>query len=212
VGFEVDALRSLAASMKAKLSIKTLSFTGLIPGLQAHQFDMVAQSLSYTPARAKVVSFTKPYIPYAVILAVPKGKAASVTSPAALNKPGDVITALQGSLSESIAQKLFPKATIQPLSDQNSTLLDVATGRASGVVVESTILAQFNKSNPGELAVAHIAKPFELEYGRYAVPHGDTKLVNYINSWICKSSKQNGTLAKAYTKEFGAKWPGLPAC
>jgi ABC-type amino acid transport substrate-binding protein len=211
-GYDVDLLNKLAAAMGAKLNIKNLDFNGLIPGLQSHQFDMVSVGLSNTPVRAQVVSFSHPYVPYAQILAVPSKDAASVTSTAALNQPGKTVTALQGSTAEMLAKQLFPKATVDALPDQNTAFLQVATGRANGIVVEDYLLSQFQKSNPGKLTKASIAKPLNVQYGSYAVQKGNTKLINYLNSWICQG-EQNGTFSTTYEKDFGvSSFPGLPPC
>jgi ABC-type amino acid transport substrate-binding protein len=210
-GYDVDLLHLLAKKLGVQLKIDNLAFTGLIPGLQAKKFDMVSVGLSNTPARAQVVSFTNPYVPYAQILAVPSKDAGSITSTAELNKPSDTITALLSSTAETEAKTVFPKAKVTALADQNSDFNLVATGRANGIVVEDYLLAQYNQVNPGKLAEAKI-KPLDVQYGSYAVQHGNTTLVRYLNKFLC-TEQDNGTLAKLYKKDFGTpKFPGLPAC
>ena len=210
-GYDVDLLHKLAAALGVKLNIQNLDFNGLIPGLQAKKFDMVSVGLSNTPARAQVVDFSHPYVPYAQVLAVPT-KDAGITSISALNQSGKVITALQGSTAEQLAHKLFPKATIASLPDQNAAFLQVATGRANAIVVEDYLLSQFQASNPGKIAKANLPKPLDVQYGSYAVPKGNTKLVDYLNTWLCKA-QNDGTLAAAYKADFGVSaFPGLPAC
>ena len=210
-GYDVDILHLLAKKLGVTLKIDNLGFTGLIPGLQAKKFDMVSVGLSNTPARAQVVSFSNPYVPYAQILAVPAKDAASITSTAQLNKPGDTITALLSSTAQTEAKTVFPKAKITALADQNSDFNLVATGRANGIVVEDYLLAQYSKVNPGKLAEAKI-KPLDVQYGSYAVQHGNTTLVKYLNTFLC-TEQDNGTLAKLYKKDFGTpSFPGLPAC
>ncbi len=62
-------LKALAKQWGVKLDIKNLDFNGLIPGLVAKKFDMVSVGLSATPERRKSISFSRPYVPYAQILA-----------------------------------------------------------------------------------------------------------------------------------------------
>jgi ABC-type amino acid transport substrate-binding protein len=210
-GYDVDLLHKLAAAMGVKLKIVNLAFTGLIPGLQTSKFDLVSVGLSNTPARSQVVTFTKPYVPYAQILAIPTKNAAGVKSLSALNKSGTVVTALLGSTDQTEAQKVFPNAKVTALADQNSDFSLVATGRANGIVVEDYLLAQYQAATPGKLVKASIP-PLDVQYGSYAVQHGNTKLVAYLNKFLCTQS-QNGTLAKLYKKNFGvAAFPGVPAC
>lgn len=210
-GYDVDILHLLAKKLGAKLRIDNLAFTGLIPGLQAKKFDMVSVGLTNTPARAQVVSFTTPYVPYAQVLAVPTKDASTITSTGQLNKPSDVITALLSSTAQMEAQKLFPKAKIDALADQESDFNLVATGRANAIVVEDYLLSQYQKVNPGKLSKVKLP-PLDVQYGSYAVQHGNTALVSYLNKFLC-TEQDNGTLAKLYEKDFGTPtFPGLPAC
>jgi ABC-type amino acid transport substrate-binding protein len=210
-GYDVDLLKQLAAYAHVKLKIDNLAFTGLIPGLQTKKFDLVSVGLSPTAARAKVVSFTKPYVPYAQIVAVPKKDVGVDTSISVLNTPNDVISALLGSTDQTEAESVFPKAKIDALADQNSDFSLVATGRANAIVVEDYLLAEYNQANPGQLVPAKL-KPLDVQYGSYAVQHGNTALANYLSKFLCTSDK-NGTLAKLYEKDFDVKsFPGVPAC
>jgi ABC-type amino acid transport substrate-binding protein len=210
-GYDVDLLHKLAAYAHVKLNIQNLAFTGLIPGLQTKKFDLVSVGLSPTPARKQVISFTKAYVPYVQVVGIPAKDANTVTSIAALNKPGNVITALLGSTAQDKAKQVFPKAKVQALADQNSDFSLVATGRANAIVVEDYLLAQYSKANPGKLVQSKI-KPLDVQYGSYAVQKGNTALISYLNKFLCTESK-NGTLAALYKKDFGTKtFVGVPAC
>jgi ABC-type amino acid transport substrate-binding protein len=211
-GYDVELLKLLAPDTGAKLNIQNLDFNGLIPGLQTRKFDMVSVGLSATEERKKVVDFTRGYVPYAQVLGVPAKKAASVTSVDALNKSGTTITALQGSTAETLAKETLPKAEVRGFPDQNAAFLEVATGRADGVVVEDYLLAQFQDSNPDELAKAELGKPLHVEYGSWAVPKGNEKFVAFLDKWLCE--KQNdGTLEATYKKVFEVdEMPPMPEC
>jgi ABC-type amino acid transport substrate-binding protein len=207
-GYDVDLLNKLAASLRVKLDIQNLDFNGLIPGLQAKKFDIVSVGLTPNPDREKVVDFTRSYVPYASVLAVK----ASDNSPAQIstyNQSGVTITALQGSSDETLAQQTFPNATVQGLADQSATLLEVATGRAKGAVLEDYILAQYQKANPGQVKEAALPKPLSLSYGSWAVQKGDTTLKDKLNTFLCQA-QSDGTLATLYKKDFGASMPNMP--
>ncbi len=210
-GYDVDLLHKLAAYAHVKLVIKNLGFNGLIPGLQTKKFDMVSVGLSPTPARKKVVTFTNAYVPYALIVGIPKADANKITKLSQLNTPNSTITALLGSTDNALAKTTFPKAKINALADQNSDFSLVATGRANAIVVEDYLLAAYNKAYPGKLVQAKI-KPLNVQYGSWAVQHGNTALAKYLNTFLCTQEK-NGTLARLYKKDMGVKsFPGVPAC
>lgn len=211
-GYDVDLLKALAPDLKAALNIQNLDFNGLIPGLQAKKFDMVSVGLSATPERKEVVDFTRGYVPYAQVLAVPAKDASTVTAADQLNAKGKTITALQGSTAEQLSKKLFPKASVKGLPDQNAAFLEVATGRADGIVVEDYLLAQFQKSNAGKLEKAEIGKPLDVQYGSWAVPKGNDEFVKYLDGWLCKA-QGDGTLETIYKKNFEVtEMPPMPAC
>jgi ABC-type amino acid transport substrate-binding protein len=211
-GYDVDLLKKLAPAVGAQLNIQNLDFNGLIPGLQSKKFDMVSVGLTATPERKQVVDFTRPYVPYALVLGVPTKDAASVTSTDAVNAKGKTITALQGSSGEQLAKKLFPNATVKGFPDQNAAFLEVATGRADATVVEDYLLAQFQASNPNKIDKAAIAKPLDVQYGSWAVPKGNEAFVKYLDQWLCKA-QTDGTLEAIYKKDFAvSEFPPMPPC
>jgi ABC-type amino acid transport substrate-binding protein len=211
-GYDVDLLNKLVPDLGVALNIQNLDFNGLIPGLQAKKFDMVSVGLSATPERKKVVDFTRPYVPYALVLGVPTKDASSVTSVDQMNASGKKITALQGSTGEQLAKKLFPKAKVEGFPDQNAAFLEVATGRADGIVVEDYLLAQFQASNAGKLEKAAISKPLDVQYGSWAVPKGNDAFVKYLDTWLCKA-QTDGTLGDLYKKAFSVdEFPPMPDC
>jgi ABC-type amino acid transport substrate-binding protein len=209
-GYDVVLLNALAKQLGVKLKIENLDFNGLIPGLQSKKFDMVSVGLSPTPDRRKVISFSRPYVPYAQILADRKGDTTPATI-AAWNDSSKTITSLQGSTAEQLVQKLFPKAKDDSFPDQNAAFLQVATGRANGIVVENYLLAQFNKSNGNKLQEVGFKRPLQVQYGAYAVQKGNAALVRTLNKFIC-GVQGNGQLAKIYQQTEGAALPPMPHC
>ena len=209
-GYDVVLLKALTKQMKVKLSIKNLDFNGLIPGLVAKKFDMVSVGLSPRPERRKVVSFSRAYVPYAQILA----ERASDSTPASIsawNDSSKTITSLQGSTAEQLVQSTFPNANSKSFPDQNAAFLEVASGRADGIVVENYLLAQFNKSNGNKLKEVPFPKPLHVEYGAWAVQKGNTALIGFLNKFLC-SMQKSGQRAKIYTATEGAPLPPMPPC
>ena len=209
-GYDVVLLNMLAKQLGVKLKIENLDFNGLIPGLQSKKFDLVSVGLSYRPERAKVISFSRAYVPYAQILADKKGDS-TPASIAAWNSSDKTITSLQGSTAEQLVKSEFPKAKDDSFPDQNAAFLQVATGRANGIVVENYLLAQFNKSNGNKLQEVPFPKPLHVEYGSYAVQKGNTTLVKELNKFIC-GVQTSGELAKVYQQTEGAALPPMPHC
>ena len=134
---------------------------------------MVSVGLNATDERKKVIDFWRGYVPYTSVLA----SRPMTTRPPTIdncNKEGVTITALQGSTGEALVKETFPNATVNGFPDQNAALLEVATGRAQGSVVEDYILAQFSKSNPDQLEAGRprrTAEPLLRGVGRAEGQH-----------------------------------------
>ena len=209
-GYDVELVTALAKAMGVKLKIVNLGFNGLIPGLVAKKFDMVSVGLSATPERKKAIDFTRAYVPYALILAVPVGDTTPATYPA-WNDSSKTITSLAGSTDETLVKTTFSKAKSAPFPSDDAALLQVATGRADAAVIENYLLAAFSKSNPGKLKEAAFKKPLNVQYGSWAVQKGNSAFVKYLNTYLCKI-QGNGTLASIYKKTEGATIPPMPKC
>jgi ABC-type amino acid transport substrate-binding protein len=209
-GYDPDVLNALASSLGLKLEIKNLDFNGLIPGLVSKQFDMVSVGLSPTPERRKAIDFSGSYVPYVQVLAVPAGGGADSID--AYNQSGKTITALQGSTAEQLARSTFPKAEVKSFSDQTAAFLEVASGRADGVVVEDYLLAQYQKSNPDRLEKAPLPEPLDVQYGAWGVQKGNTALTEALDDFLCRAGR-DGTLADLYKQDFGVQdAPDIPSC
>ena len=94
------------------------------------------------------------------------------------------------------------------MPDQSGAFLEVATGRANAIVVESYLFDQFNASNPDQLERVD-ADPLSLQYGSWAVQKGNTVLADYLNEWLC-TAQESGQLADSYEVEQGGIMPVLP--
>ena len=206
-GSDVALLNALADDLGVELEIADLDFTGLIPGLQAGQFDMVSVGLSNTPERAESIDFTREYVPYAQILVAGAGSDPS-SNLADWNSADFKISALQGSTAAKLIAEDFPNATLVEMPDQSGAFLEVATGRANAIVVESYLFDQFNASNPDQLERVD-ADPLSLQYGSWAVQKGNTALADYLNEWLC-TAQESGQLADLYEVEQGGIMPVLP--
>jgi ABC-type amino acid transport substrate-binding protein len=209
-GYDVDLLNKLADDMGVKLDIVNLDFDGLIPGLQSKKFDMVSVGLTATDERKKVIDFSREYVPYVSVLAVPESDDGPFTIDN-YNTADTRLTALQGSSGEQLAKDTFPNANVEGFAQQNAALLEVGTGRAQGSVLEDYILAQYIKANPGQIKQADLPEPLAVGYGSWAVQKGNSTLQGELNTFLCKA-QNDGTLADLYEKNFGVSdFPEMPA-
>jgi ABC-type amino acid transport substrate-binding protein len=201
-GYDVELLNLLATDLGVELTIENQEFDALIPGLLAGQWDMISVGLVPRPPRLLQMYFTDAYVPYEQVLVAAADTDREATIEA-YDVEGTTITALQGSTAAEQVATQFPNATVAEFPQQDAAFLEVASGRADAIVVESYLAERFIQSNPDQLAVVALDAPLQIEFGSYAIPLGDDKFLTYLNSWL-QYYKNNGTLDQIYDDVFGS--------
>jgi ABC-type amino acid transport substrate-binding protein len=204
-GYDVELVKLMADDLKVKLDIQDQDFPGLIPALLAGKVDILSVGLVGRPERAKTMWFSDPYVPYQQVIMIQSKS--PVTDFAQLDHAGARITALTGSTAADLAKRLFPKATVVEL-DQQPAMLEVASGRADGCVVEAYLAIPFIKQNP-TAKILHPERPFALEFGAYGLPRGDVDWWMWVNSWL-RYWKGKGVPQKLYDDIVGPTLGGAP--
>ena len=201
-GYDVELLNLLATDLGVELTIENQEFDALIPGLLAGQWDMISVGLVPRPARLLQMYFSDSYVPYEQVLVAAADSDREPTI-GAYNVADTTITALQGSSAAEQVTTQFPEATLAEFPQQDAAFLEVASGRADAIVVESYLAERFIQANPGDLEIVSLDSPLQIEYGAYAIPLADDLFLNYLNRWL-QYYKNNGTLDRIYDEVFGS--------
>lgn len=201
-GLDADILNAAAKMlMIPKITVKTVSFDGMIPGLLAGRFDIVGNSIHYTKARAKVVDFSFPTYYYSEWLVVQKGKLPDVKSIADLK--GKTCGALLGTNYAQWIQQT-PGVIYKDYKDWVSMAQDIHNGRLDAAVHDQPIIAASIKDHPEwNLALVEGYEPHQLKnpagYSRYAFRQADVQLRTGISSAI-EWMEDSGDVTKILTK------------
>ena len=91
--------------------------------------------------------FTDSYVPYEQVLVAAADTDREPTIEA-YNVAGTTITALQGATAAEQVTTQFPEATLAEFPQQDAAFLEVASGRADAIVVESYLAERFIQANP----------------------------------------------------------------
>ena len=133
---------------------------------------MISVGLVPRPPRLLQMYFTDSYVPYEQVLVAAADTDREPTIEA-YNTAGTTITALQGATAADQVTTLFPEATLSEFPQQDAAFLEVASGRADAIVVESYLAERFIQANPDTLAIVPLDAPLQIEFGAYAIPLGD---------------------------------------
>lgn len=207
-GYDVELLKLMAADLGTgvELDIQDQEFDGLIPALLAGKVDLISVGLVGRPGgRLETMWFSTPYVPYQQVVIVPADSA--VTDVTELNAAGKKITALTGSTAAGLAARIFPEAELVELQQQPA-LLEVASGRADGGIVEAYLAVPFVQENP-TAKILNPEKPFSLEFGSYALPRGDLDWLMWVNGWL-RYRKGQGVLQALYDQIIGPSLGDTP--
>ena len=178
-GIDADIIRTVTKMLKIpKITVNTVPFDGMIPGLLDGRFDIVGDSIHYTKARAKVVDFCFPTYYYSEWLVVRKG------NPLKARKLADLKGKTCGALLGTNYAEWVQKATGVKYVGYKEWLpmaQDIENGRLDSALHDQPIIAATMKEHPTwRLEMVSAYEPFQLKnpsgYSRFAFRQGDVQL------------------------------------
>ena len=201
-GLDAEILTMAFKMLKIpKIDVQTVTFDGLVPGTLAGRFDLVGDSIHYTKARSKIVTFCFPTYYYAETLAVPKG------NPLKLHQLTDLKGHKVGTLlGTNYAEWLggIPGVTMQPYKDWQEMMPELAIGRVDAVLYDQPVVASQIKDHADwkvEMVEDYEPRTFKnpAGYSSYAFRPGDIQLVTGVSAAIMWM-EYNGEMKKILSK------------
>jgi ABC-type amino acid transport substrate-binding protein len=164
--------------------------------LQNHTVDVVFQTYSITPERAKQVTFVGPYLSSGFQIATRQGTS-GISSLADLN--GKTVIAGANTPAIPAIQKAAPKAKIVTFDTDPACIQALKQGRGDAYVQDSITLAGSLKSNP-DLQVT--GQPTDLGYMGIGVPKDENDMAGFVNTWLTTVDK-DGSWEKVWKASLG---------
>jgi polar amino acid transport system substrate-binding protein len=200
-GFQIDLFTEAAKRMKRDITIDAVSFSTLIPGMQAGRYDFIAAPTTVTKERAEAMLFTSGYLWTAFQFGIKKGSA-PIKSWADLK--GKAVSVNKGTPYETLAKAEGEKNgfTVQVYDTQPDATQAVLSGRAYATLGGNTTIVYAASKNPQFVA------DLELKETRahWAAPvrKDNVTLRNELQDTL-DCMKKDGTIAKMAEKWFGKK-------
>jgi polar amino acid transport system substrate-binding protein len=202
-GLDGDVLHYVAKMLNIdKITVQTVTFDGLIPGLLDGRFDIVGDSIHYTKNRSKVVNFCWGTYYYAEALVVPKGNPHNLRQLADLK--GYTVGTLLGTNYAEWVQAI-PGVKFQGYKDWAQIIPELAIGRTDAALFDQPVVAAQMKDHPEwkiEMVEDYDPHTFKnpVGYSSYAFRQGDIEWVTAVSSAI-QWMQYNGKM-----KEILSKW------
>lgn len=206
VGLNVDLFDEVGKELGVKIEWVTLPWEGVLPGLEAGKFDVVAGPATITKARMERYRFTAPIAEATVAILKKAG--------APISKPEDIAgkavgvgkaTAQLAQLTEFSAT-LPTKVDIREYPAFNDAYADMAAGRIVAVANSLPNIAFVAKQRAGMFEV--VLPPFgkKTYFGFVGRKDADyASLMDAIDAALIKM-KGDGRMAKLQEKWFGTKF------
>ena len=147
VGFDIDIGNALCAAMEVTCEWVTTDWDGIIPALNANNFDTIIASMGITEERSRVVSFTEPYYFNAARFVAPRDLGLTSAMPADL--AGMVVGAQSGTLEVEMLNTYFPGVEVRLYPRLDSALLDIQSGRIDLVLAGQFVVGDWLASDDG---------------------------------------------------------------
>ena len=151
VGWDYDTVREICKRLNCVAEFKQAAWDGIFPAMQAGEYDMLADGVTVTITRTKIVAFSTPYVTIGQVLLVRADETRTVDQMKADSK---VIVATQvGTTNEIVAKENFPADRVKSYDDFGAAVLALISKDVDGVVIDNVSASGFMGQNVGKLKV-----------------------------------------------------------
>lgn len=197
MGFDIDLMRALGAEMGYDdVEFVNTDFKGLIPGLTAKKFDVIASGMYITDERKESISFTDTYYPGGLSIMVLKDD----DSVSGIEDLKDKKVAVQvGTKSVTYLEENYPDIKRVEVETNNEMFMSLESGKADAVITGRPA-AKVYASQSDKVKVLDYPVTEEL-YG-FGIRKEDTELLDEMNAALA-AIKENGVYDEISAKYFG---------
>jgi polar amino acid transport system substrate-binding protein len=178
-GVSVDLAFALGEHLKRPVLIQNLPFDGLIPSLRTGRIDLIISSMTATPERAKIVTFSDPYLTTGLCLLI--GKNSKLQSVADLDQKHHVVAVKQGTTGHLYARTL-QNARVVVLDRESACVLEVVQSKADAFIYDQFSVLKYWEQNPDTTRA--VLQAFQTESWAVALRKGDAPLQSEVNAFL----------------------------
>lgn len=159
VGFGSDLLAEVVKDLDVEVEQLDLPFQGILAGLAAGQYDLVATSVAINPERAKSYAFSRPFAAISNVIVVPVGES-KITSIEELND--SVVGTQLGSSTEAVARQIDEElkaaggagfSDLRLFQTFPDTAFALRSGQIDAIVISSVSAGEFMAASPDSFKV-----------------------------------------------------------
>ncbi len=202
-GFDIDIANAICADMKAKCTMVSQEWDGMMPALNAKKFDMIVASMTITDERKKNADFSDSYYDIPSYF-VSKTGAFSDVKPAALK--GKKIIVTRNTPRATYLQENYKDSELLLVAKEADVTMELAAGRgdiAFGSALAATAAFLKSPQGSGFSRVGPAINPSGVKNGGVgiAMRKGEDALKSKVNASL-KNITANGTYKTINDKYF----------
>ncbi len=197
-GWDYDAVREICRRINCVPEFKQAAWEGIFEAMQAGEYDVLADGVTITEEREKIVDFSIPYASVQQVLLV-RVDEESESVDAFIQNENKLVGTQLGTTNEIAARKHFPEERIKLFEDFGAAVLALLAGDIDGVVVDNVTGYSYVEENEGKLKVLGIIPTDEPEKLGFVFPPG-SELKAAFDAAL-RSMIEDGTL-----KQLNDKW------
>ncbi len=197
VGVEVDLTRALGEKLGRKVVFVELDWKDQTEALVAGRTDIIMSSMSVTPARQAVMTFTRPYLKVGQ-MALARRADLNKHSLGLMVPPGTKVAVLKATTGDFLVQRDFPKANRKTYANGAAAARALIKGSVDVFIADSTLVWYLAGTHAAE---GLTAVPFVLseELLAWGIRRGNDNLVTAANEFLAQATR-DGTLTKTFRR------------
>jgi len=151
VGWDYDAANEICKRLNCVPQFEVAVWDSVFPAMQAGQFDMLGDSVTITPERAKIVDFSDPYVEVSQVLLL---RADETRTAAELKAdPTAKIGVQTGTTNAIAAAKYFEGKQITSFEDWGGAVLALMGNDVDALVIDYMAAVGFMDANQGRMKI-----------------------------------------------------------
>ena len=197
VGWDYDAVTEICKRLNCVPEFKEAAWDGIFPAMQAGEYDMLADGVTFTAERDEIVDFSTPYVTIGQVLLMRSGEEGMDLATAQADD-GFLVATQIGTTNEIVAKENFPEARVKSFEDFGGAVAALLSSDVDAVVIDTVSAVGFIGENPGKLAIGETLTSDEQL--AFVFPPG-SDLIEPVNAALA-SMEADGTLQALNDKWF----------
>jgi cyclohexadienyl dehydratase len=197
-GFDIELVTRLAKDLGVRVQYVRFRWPDLLQALTERRFDIAASGVTLRPERAIDARYARPYALAGATALIRREDAARFPDRVALDRAGVRIAVNRGGHLERVARRLFPLATIEPISENQKLPERVLGGTSDAALTDSAEVRSWARAELSTIG------PFTRDRKAFLMRSDLPRLGEWIDEWL-RERERDGWLARVREKWLGER-------